>query len=274
MHADDDPKTFACYYDYGCVYHVSNTAFSGLVGCCSSNTCGFESVCYNAAQGTATPSLTLGSTASFLFCTDPILPSCATYTWPGADLTDYVCDTSTFVSNVYIAGAWGEAEDGTILLATQFITMVDNDVMSMHSSSYDASTSVPKPTHQATPTTITQQTASSSGSSGSSTSAGTIAGSVVGGVAGAGMIGADVIFLLWKRRKSHQQDGLNEQGNIQYESSDHVGKGMQQPVEVEANDPVHKNAEAPRSIPHNVSQEAGPNAFIAELPVPDDGKHY
>ncbi|KAJ5407072.1 hypothetical protein N7465_008356 [Penicillium sp. CMV-2018d] len=97
----------------------------------------------------------------------------------------------------------------------------------------------------------------------------------LGGVAGAGIIGASVIFLLWKR-KSHQQDGLNEPGNIRYESvskdqSDHDGKGIQQ---IEANDPVHKSAEAPGSTPHNVSQEAGPDAFIAELPVPDDGKHY
>lgn len=278
----DDPNTFACHDDYSCVYHMSNTAFSGLVGCCSSDTCGFESVCYNAAQVTATPSLTLGNTAFSLFCTDPIRPSCATYTWPGADLTDYVCDAATFVSNIYTVGTWGEAEDGTILLATQFITKVDDDVMSMHSSSYDVSTSVPKPNHQATlnvATTTAQQTVSSSGSSSSSTSAGTIAGSVVGGVVGAGIIGAGVIFLLWKRRKSHQQDGLNEPGNIRYESvpkdqSDHVGKGMQQPAEVEANDPVHKIAEAPGNTPHNVSQEAGPNTFIAELPAPDDGKHY
>ncbi|KAJ5944992.1 hypothetical protein N7516_005160 [Penicillium verrucosum] len=102
----------------------------------------------------------------------------------------------------------------------------------MHSSSYVASTSVPKPNHQATPTrsmsvptTTAQQTTSGSGS-GSATSAGT---GVIGGAAGASIIGAGVIFLLWKRRKSHQQDGLNEPGNIRYDyipkgQSDHVGK--------------------------------------------------
>lgn len=132
---------------------------------------------------------------------------------------------------------WGEAEDRTILLATQYITKVDDDVMSMHSSSYDASTSVPKPNHQATPTrsmtvatATAQQTTSNSGSSGSSTSAVTIAGGVVGGVAGASIIGAGVIFLLLKR-KSYRQDGLNEPGNLRYGSvpkdqSDHVGEGM------------------------------------------------
>lgn len=189
------------------------------------------------------PTLTLGNTAFSLFCADPTRPSCATYTWPGADLTDCVCDTASFLPYIYTVGTWGEAEDGTILVAIQSITKVDDDVMSMHSSSYDASTSVPKPNHQATSTssmtvatTPAQQTASNSGSSGGSTSAGT-AGSVVGGVGGAGIIGADVIVLLWKRRKSHQQDGLNEPGNIRYESapkyrSDHVGKGMQQPAEV------------------------------------------
>ncbi|CAI7576868.1 uncharacterized protein N7487_003990 [Penicillium crustosum] len=104
-----------------------------------------------------------------LFCTHPTIPSCATYTWPGAGLTDYV----------------------------------DDDVMSMDSSSYDASTSVPESNHQATPTrsmTVTtataQQSPSNSGSSGSSTSIGTIAGSGIGGIAGAAIIGADVIFLL------------------------------------------------------------------------------
>ncbi|KAL2697037.1 hypothetical protein AAEP93_002332 [Penicillium crustosum] len=97
--------------------------------------------------------------------------------------------------------------------------------MSMDSSSYDASTSVPESNHQATPTrsmTVTtataQQSPSNSGSSGSSTSIGTIAGSGIGGIAGAAIIGAD-------------------------------------------------------DMPHNVSQEAGANAFIAELPAPDDGKH-
>ncbi|CRL25009.1 unnamed protein product [Penicillium camemberti] len=189
------------------------------------------------------PTLTLGNTDFSLFCADPTRPSCATYTWPGADLTDYVCDTARFLPYVYTVGTWGEAEDGTILVAIQSITKVDDDVMSMHSSSYDASTSVPKPNHQATSTssmtvatTPAQQTAPNSSSSGGSTSAGT-AGSVVGGVGSAGIIGADVIFLLWKRRKSHQQDGLNEPGNIRYESppkyrSDHVGKGMQQPAKV------------------------------------------
>lgn len=49
---------------------------------------------------------------------------------------------------------------------------------------------------------------------------------------------------------------------------------MKHPAEIEANDPVHKVAEAPGSIPHNVSQEADPNAFIAELWALDDGKHY
>ena len=54
-----------------------------------------------------------------LFCTHPTIPSCATYTWPGAGLTDYVSDTAIFVSYVYTVGIWGEAEDWTILLATQ-----------------------------------------------------------------------------------------------------------------------------------------------------------
>lgn len=81
---------------------MSNTAFSGLVGCCSSTTYGFESVCYDAAQVTAVPTLTLGNTAFSLFCTYPTRPSRATYTWPGADLTEYVCDTATFVSYVYM----------------------------------------------------------------------------------------------------------------------------------------------------------------------------
>ncbi|CAI7566204.1 unnamed protein product [Penicillium discolor] len=182
---------------------MSNTAFSGLGGCCSSTTYGFESVCYDAAQVTAVPTLTLGNTAFSLFCTYPTRPSRAMYTWPGADLTDYV----------------------------------DDDAMSMHSSSYDASTSVPKPNHQATPTrsmtvatATAQQTTSNSGSSGSSTSAVTIAGGIAGGVAGASIIGAGVISLLLKR-KSYQQDGLDEPGNLRYESvpkdqSDHVGKGM------------------------------------------------
>lgn len=286
MRHSDAPNTFACQDSSSCVYHMSNSAFSGLVGCCSGQHCGFESVCYNAAQVTATPSLTSGNIAFALFCTNSTSPSCGTYTWPGAALTDYVCDTTTFVSNIYTVATWGEPEDGTILWATQYITKIDDETMSMYSSLYDTSTSVSKPNRQATSTrsitaatTTAQPTASSSGSSGSSISSGTIAGSVVGSIACAGVIGAGVVFLLWKRRKSRQQDGLNDPAQVQYQSvpkdqSDHSEWGIQQAVEVEASDSVHKMAEAPGSTPHNASQEVSSNAFIAELPSPDDGKHH
>lgn len=59
------------------------------------------------------------------------------------------------------------------------------------------------------PTTTAQQAISGSGS-GSATSAFT---GVIGGAADASIIGAVVIFLLWKRWKS----GLNEPGNIRYD---------------------------------------------------------
>ncbi|CAG8891314.1 unnamed protein product [Penicillium egyptiacum] len=282
-----DPSTYACVGDNSCVYHMSNTAFPGLVGCCSGNDCGFSSTCYNSAKVAANPSVLSGNTAFALFCTESTAAECGTYTWGDADLTDFQCDSTAYLSNIYTKGTWGGTADGTILLATQYISTMGDEFMSTYLSSFDVSTSISKPNRQASltgsttaTTTAAQPTTANSGNSGSPTSAGTIAGSAVGGVAGAGAIGAIAVFLLMrKKKKQRQQNRSKTLGQNVYQSApeDQSGQStweIQQPFEVESH-PASSLRKVQEGSPGSAPQEIDSKPFIAELPVPDDGRrHY
>lgn len=256
-----------------------------MAGCCSGDSCGFSSTCYNSAKVAASPSVLSGNTAFALFCTDSEAGECATYTWVNADLTDFGCDSTAHLDNIYTEGTWGGTADGTVLLATQYVITTDETFLSAYSASYDVSTSVSKPSRQASSiksthatTTAAQSTAASSGNSGSSTSAGTIAGGVVGGVAGASAIGAGVFFLLWrKKRKQRQQDQSVRSGQDGYQPAPNFIPGQSawelQGSQVEG----YKDSTLgkPRSAsPGTAPEELDSRTLSAELPAPDHGKQY
>ncbi|KOS36344.1 hypothetical protein ACN38_g12923 [Penicillium nordicum] len=273
----DNMAPYDCDSDYSCVYHMSNTAFPGLVGCCSDNDCGFTSTCYNSAKVSATPSITSGNTAFALFCTESTATECATFTWGGEDLTDYHCYSTPFIYAVYTTATFGTPTNGSMTMVTQYITKIGDDILNTYASSFDVSTSA-----QATATTTAHPPAGDSGKSRSSRSSGTIAGGVVGAVAGCACIGAGVILFLRKKKKSRQQDQSNELGQNGYQSvpEDQSSQNdrklhaeveandpCQKIAEVEASDPRQKIAEVPGDSSHNVPQEVDSKTFIAELPA-------
>lgn len=253
---------------------MSNTAFPGLVGCCSDNDCGFTSTCYNSAKVSATPSITSGNTAFALFCTESTAAECATFTWGGEDLTDYHCYSTPFILAVYTTATFGTPVNGSVTMATQYVTKIGDDMLNTYASSFEVSTSA-----QAT-TTTAHTHAGNSGKSHSSRSSGTIAGAVVGAVAGCAFIGAVILFLR-KKKKTRQQDQSDELGQISYQSvpedqSSQKDRKLlaevegndpcQKIAEVEANDPCQKVAEVPGESSHNVPHEIDSKTFIAELP--------
>ena len=132
---------YDCSSDYSCVYHMSNTAFPGLVGCCSDNDCGFTSTCYNSAKISATPSITSGNTAFALFCTESTAAECATFTWGGEDFTDYHCYSTPFIYAVFTTATVGTPTNGSVTMATQYVTKIGDDVLNTYASSFEVSTS-------------------------------------------------------------------------------------------------------------------------------------
>lgn len=244
---------YDCSSDYSCVYHMSNTAFPGLVGCCSDNDCGFTSTCYNSAKVSATPSITSGNTAFALFCTESTAAECATFTWGGEDLTDYHCYSTPFIYAVYTTATFNTPTNGSVTVATQYVTKIGDDVLDTYASSFEVSTS-----GQATTTTAHTHAGNSGKSHNLSRSSGTIAGGVVGAVAGCACIGAGVILFLRKKKKSPQQDQSNELGQDGYQSvpEDQYSRNDRKlHVELEASDPCQKIAEVPEDRSHNVPHE-------------------
>jgi len=270
------------------VYHASDNAFPGLVGCCSGDDCGFASACYDKTAMDATPSLISTNDPFAIFCTDEAAPACATYTWEGDKYTNFNCEEVSSVYTVYTTGIWEPDESGDGTPVTQFATTINDAAISRFTSLYNPSTPPPnlgvkKSSTASNKTKPTPKpTAAGSTNSGSSTSTGAIAGGVVGGLAGGAAIGAGAIFLFLKKKKKTRQEnkpsvsddapqpGYQIVPQVQ-STSGHSSSQMQQvPSEVEASDPVHKFTEVPGSTPQNATQETGSQKFIAELPETHD----
>lgn len=263
-----------------------------MAGCCSGSSCAFETTCYDYSQISLTPSLTETYDAFGIYCADAAQPACVTWTYPGVaggGVTDYGCDTSAYIMNLYTTGTYPYVTGSTEVISKIFVTTANDETLSSYSSEYATASKsnqalASSGMHRAssTPVTVATSTAShtgsgSSSSSSSSPSTGAIAGGVVGGVAGGAAIGAAAIFFFLQRRKRQRKaadpSDLGQSGyqnvseNQSGHSSGHYTLQMQPPSEMMGSEPSHNFPEAEGSIPGSTAQEIDSKGLIAELPA-------
>ncbi|KAJ5155856.1 hypothetical protein N7492_008659 [Penicillium capsulatum] len=250
-----------------------------MMGCCSSSSCVFHTICYNAADILQSRTLTETTRPFAIYCTEPEYPFCRTWVFESPHVTNFGCGpTSETINNVSDYAWW--TEQGLATLHTQYLTTVGDKLVSEYAHSFSSvPTSIAMgasqaltPSSQSTRTTSTSEaTAGASESTKSSTSSGAIAGGVVGGVAGGAAMVLGGIFL-WRRRKQNElartsPDTPGSGGDYQSVLGNHIGHSgmeMQSPMEVESNDPSHRYSEVPGTVTSDRAFEmhADPNAQV------------
>lgn len=204
-----------------------------------------------------------------------------TWTYPsvgGGGVTDYGCDTSAYLVNVYTTGTYASVTGTAETISKIYVQTVNDETMSSYTSLYattsntDMGMSSSRPRASSTPSNAATPSNTATSHSGSSSSTGAIAGGVVGGVAGAAAIGAAVIFFLLRRRRKQRQVGDSDGfGKVEYQNvpgsqGDSAGVEMQAPAEIMGNEPSHQFAEVEGSKPENGAHEINSTNTVAELP--------
>ncbi|KAJ5321509.1 hypothetical protein N7476_004511 [Penicillium atrosanguineum] len=273
----DSNAGIQCAEDFTCVFHTttdSNDAFPGMVGCCQSKNCAFETFCYDSSKVSATPSLTKTFDAFGMYCTDSSAPACISYTYPDLGVQEFGCGATADISSIYTTASPLTMTASTETLTSVLLWTVADEFLSSYTSSWSSrygSTAAPKntgvssasatatstgtQTESATGLTETTSTASSSSSSqpSSSSNTGAIAGGVVGGVVGTATVVGAIFFWLRRSKKQRQQDAAVDGAGDGYRAipggQTPSAWGMQTPAEMEGNYAPHKYPEFQGDIP-------------------------
>ncbi|KAL3476629.1 hypothetical protein BJX99DRAFT_258178 [Aspergillus californicus] len=239
--------SMACWTSSTCVLHQRDINYPAMVGCSSGTDVFFESTCVDASQASATPSLTETTKAFTLYCTDSDIPKCGTYIYSDIDVTDFVCDESTGIYELWTTGLSYYDTGTTVDRYDAFLTQVDDSLLRSFEASFATATPSPNSTVDSGP-----GESSSSSSSSSKSNTGAIAGGVVGGVAGVAAIAAALFFLRRKRKGTTESDstaGITDHGG-DYKAVPEPAQSVEiQPTaaEMESGDPAHALAEVPGS---------------------------
>ncbi|KAL4935861.1 hypothetical protein BDV06DRAFT_228421 [Aspergillus oleicola] len=282
-----DNYQISCGTTETCVKHTGGTEYPGMIGCCSAGTsCYFATTCLDASKISASPELTDTQGPFTSYCTDPEWPVCATYTYSDLGVTDYICDATASLVQVFTS-AFDDPANGTIDRWDLIVSTADDNQLDDYVKQFSTASQKPLGTAsespEATPTDGSDADANNDDDSSSNT--GAIVGGVVGGVAGLAAI-AVAGFFLWRFRQRKgspvpSHPGVSSAHNpgpkheYQYQSvpetkSPQPEYEMSPPAEMESSDPVHRipevqgdntMAELPEPFP------ARNSGFVAELPA-------
>ncbi|KAK2737833.1 hypothetical protein FQN57_007391 [Myotisia sp. PD_48] len=225
-----------CGHSWNCVFHSSNSAFPGMVGCCptsSTELCSFHSTCYNSAKVSATPTLRTLSTDKFVqLCTDSSSAYCFTWVWPDLSIEDYRCsnDGSLTIATLRTVGSLTD-ETLTENMSLESISMSwigDGPLQAIASLTETEATSGtignPRPTSDVStqPDTGSSKPSSTSNVSPSpdpnstkATPLGAIIGGVVGGVGGLTVIVAAIVLYRLRKKRKDRTNVREEHGLIE-----------------------------------------------------------
>ncbi|KAL2811442.1 hypothetical protein BJX63DRAFT_433445 [Aspergillus granulosus] len=221
---DADTRLY-CLNDNACVFYAPDSEFPGMVGCCpttsatsGTNECIIFSTCIDISDIRATSELLEQTTDSMaLFCTYDGNQYCHTRTWPGLNVADFGCTStsSSWLETMYTYGTETSEDDDDLTTETLSLSWIsESDLPTARSAPATTTTE----TETSTSETTTSQTQTSSpvddegasvtgesDDSGSSTPVGAIVGGVVGGVGGLALI-AGALFLFRRHKKKSAVD--------------------------------------------------------------------
>ncbi|KAL3456421.1 hypothetical protein BJX64DRAFT_294104 [Aspergillus heterothallicus] len=216
---DADSRLY-CLNDNACVFYAPDSELPGMVGCCpitsaasGSNECIIFSTCIDIADILATSELLAQTTDSMaLFCTYDGNQYCHTRTWPGLNVADFECTStsSAWLETMYTYGTVSEEDEDDQTTETLSLSWISESDLPTDRS-VAATTTTESETSTTETSTSQSQTASpvdepgaletdGSDDSGSSTPVGAIVGGVVGGVGGLALI-AGALFLYRRHKK-------------------------------------------------------------------------